>query len=147
MKKKLLALLAIGGVSVAASHSLGSRPEVDADSPLAPCGSDPNCSRLSRAIAMDAETVRRVAEAAVRSDRGLFTGSVDELSLTGGGLRASYRVGPFTDDLALEVTEGADGGSVLHLRSASRMGRSDLGVNRRRLDRLVADIVARLGGA
>lgn len=144
--KKLLALLALGGVSIAVSRQIGSRPEVDGvDSPLAPCGPYANCARVSRAIPMDAETVRRVAEAAVRSDRSLFTGRPDEISLTASGLRATYRIGPLTDDLALEVTEGAAGHSVLHLRSSSRVGKSDLGVNRHRVDRLVEDVLARLG--
>lgn len=146
MKRFFLTVLALGGVGMLASQRMGSRPEVDgADSPLPSCGPYPNCARLSRAVPADAETVRRVAEAAVRSDRGLLTGRADELSLTQGGLRATYKVGPFTDDLALEVTAGPDGQSVLHLRSASRAGRSDLGVNRHRLDRLTDDILARLG--
>lgn len=146
MKKLLLAAAAlVAGLAI--SHKMGSVPEVSGiDSPLAPCGPDANCARLSRAIPADAETVRRVAEAAVRSDRGLLTGRPDELSLTAGGLRATYRVGPFTDDVAVEVTPGASGdASVLHLRSASRAGRSDLGVNRRRLNRLVEDVLARVG--
>ncbi|MEL6614357.1 MAG: DUF1499 domain-containing protein [Bacteroidota bacterium] len=146
MKRFLLALAALGA-GVAVSHRTGSVPEVSAaDSPLAPCGPHPNCARISRAIPADADTVRRVAEAAVRSDRGLVTGRPEEISLTAGGLRATYRVGPFTDDLAIEITPGASGNaSVLHLRSASRTGRSDLGVNRRRVLRLVTDVLARVG--
>ncbi|MEM6325739.1 MAG: DUF1499 domain-containing protein [Bacteroidota bacterium] len=144
--KRLLAFLAIGGVGAAVTHRIGSRPEVDGvGSPLATCGDHLNCARISRAVPAEAEAVRRVAEAAVRSDQGLFTGRVDEVSLTAGGLRAAYKMGLFTDDLALEVTEGADGHSVLHLRSASRLGRNDLGVNRRRVERLAADVLARLG--
>lgn len=144
--KRILALLALAGVGVAVSRQVGSRPEVDGvDSPLPSCGPYPNCARVSRAVPADAETVRRVAEAAVRTDRDLLTGHADALSLTEGGLRAVYRIGPFRDDLALEVTAGTSGQSVLHLRSASRVGRSDLGVNRRRVERLAADILARLG--
>lgn len=147
MKRFLLALAALTGIGTAVSRKIGSRPEVDAaDSPLAPCGPYANCARLSRAIPAPAATVQRVAEAAVRTDRGLLTGRADEVSLTAGGLRATYRTGPFVDDLALEVTPGASGeASVLHLRSASRMGRSDLGTNRRRLDRLVAEVLVRVG--
>ena len=39
---------------------------------------------------------------------------------------------PFIDDLKLEV---GDGGTV-HVRSSSRVGESDLGVNKKRLDYL-----------
>ena len=145
--KKLLFTLAALVAGAAVSHRMGSVPEVSGvDSPLAPCGPHPNCARISRAIPADADTVRRVAEAAVRSDRGLLTGRPDEISLTAGGLRATYRIGPFTDDVAVEVTPGASGdASVLHLRSASRAGRSDLGTNRRRVLRLVDDVLARVG--
>ena len=145
--KRLLIALGLIGAGAAASHKLGSRAEIaGVASPLAPCGPHPNCARIARAVPADAATVRRVAEAAVRSDRGLLTGRPDEISLTAGGLRATYRLGPFTDDLALEVTPGASGeASVLHLRSAARVGRSDLGVNRRRVERLAADVLARLG--
>ncbi len=147
MKRFLLALATLTGIGAVVSRQIGSQPELDAaDSPLAACGPYANCARMSRAIPADESTVRRVAEAAVRTDRSLLAGRADEISLTAGGLRASYRVGPFVDDLALEVTPGASGkSSVLHLRSASRMGRSDLGTNERRLDRLVAEVMARVG--
>jgi uncharacterized protein (DUF1499 family) len=42
----------------------------------------------------------------------------------------------FQDDVAVAVTARPEGGSLLHARSASRVGYSDLGVNRRRLQRL-----------
>jgi uncharacterized protein (DUF1499 family) len=45
----------------------------------------------------------------------------------------------FVDDLELEVDEKA---SVVHVRSASRVGRGDFGVNRRRVEA----IRAKLGG-
>ena len=142
----LAALFGLGAAGVAATRVLGSEPEVEGvANPLPACPGVPNCARASRAFAIDADTLRRVAEASVRADRGLWTGRADEISLTEGGLRAIYRVGPFADDLATEVTPGAEGHSILHLRSASRTGRSDLGVNRARINRIVADVQARLG--
>jgi uncharacterized protein (DUF1499 family) len=59
---------------------------------------------------------------------------------------AVYRVAlVFKDDVAVEVAprEDAgreDAGSVLFVRSASRVGYSDLGVNRRRVERLLAAV-------
>jgi len=44
--------------------------------------------------------------------------------------------GLFTDDLHVLVSDGR-----LHVRSASRLGYGDLGVNRRRVDRLVELLV------
>src|SRR6056297_1342528 len=56
---------------------------------------------------------------------------------------ATTRLLRFKDDVELLVD--ADGG-VIHYRSASRVGHSDLGVNRRRMDALAADIARRLAG-
>jgi uncharacterized protein (DUF1499 family) len=57
-------------------------------------------------------------------------------------MRASavYRVAlVFKDDVQIAVDPQAPG-SVLHVRSASRVGESDLGVNRRRVERLLRHI-------
>jgi uncharacterized protein (DUF1499 family) len=54
---------------------------------------------------------------------------------------AVYRVAlVFKDDVAVEVAPREDAGSVLFVRSASRVGYSDLGVNRRRVERLLAAV-------
>ncbi len=47
----------------------------------------------------------------------------------------------FKDDVELLIDD-----EHIHYRSASRMGRSDLGVNRRRMDALAAEISRRLAG-
>jgi len=47
---------------------------------------------------------------------------------------AVFRVFVFSDDVWVVVLPEA-GGSRLHIRSQSRMGNSDLGVNRRRVER------------
>ncbi len=39
----------------------------------------------------------------------------------------------FKDDIVVRVTEGADGGSVVDMRSKSRDGKSDLGANAKRI--------------
>jgi uncharacterized protein (DUF1499 family) len=54
-------------------------------------------------------------------------------------MRASavYRVAlVFKDDVQIAV-DSMESGSRLHVRSASRVGQSDLGVNRRRVQRLL----------
>ena len=101
-----------------------------AESPLPPCPATPNCARETRTYpdppaALFARAQRAVeamcpVEARLRSrDRRL---------------EAVFRVFFFKDDVALAVTPRA-GGSALHIRSASRVGRSDLGVNARRVGR------------
>jgi uncharacterized protein (DUF1499 family) len=48
---------------------------------------------------------------------------------------AVYRVAlVFKDDVNIAVTAEDDGSSTLHIRSASRVGYSDLGVNKRRVE-------------
>jgi uncharacterized protein (DUF1499 family) len=59
---------------------------------------------------------------------------------------AVYRVAwIFKDDVDVAV-ESDTAGSVLHLRSASRIGHSDLGVNRRRVQRILDAVEEQLSG-
>ena len=51
----------------------------------------------------------------------------------GDRLHAECRVLVFTDDLELRFDDAA---GVVHLRSSSRVGKNDLGVNRRRVERV-----------
>jgi len=48
----------------------------------------------------------------------------------------------FKDDVAVRVTAGASGGSVVDVRSVSRVGQSDLGANASR----IGEILQGLGG-
>lgn len=54
-----------------------------------------------------------------------------------GYLRAEFRTRlfRFVDDVELLADEGA---GVIHFRSASRLGRRDFGVNRRRMERIAS---------
>ena len=42
----------------------------------------------------------------------------------------------FVDDIEFYILEGGSGRTVIHVRSASRTGRSDFGVNRDRVERI-----------
>ena len=55
------------------------------------------------------------------------------VTVTADYIHAEYRAGIFIDDV--EFLKSAEEG-VIHFRSASRIGRSDLGVNRRRMERV-----------
>jgi len=48
-----------------------------------------------------------------------------------------FRVFIFRDDMVIQVTEDASESALLHIRSASRIGKSDLGVNTRRVKRFL----------
>lgn len=48
----------------------------------------------------------------------------------------------FTDDIAVEVESDPNGGSIVHVRSRSRLGQSDLGVNAARIERFAHELRA-----
>ena len=127
------ALVALAGFFFSMPHT----PLPD-DNPLDPCPSTPNCVRDSYTYAVPPDTLYRAAlEALVHL-------GPSEIETDHYGAHAVYRVVFFYDDLHMLV-EPADAGSTLHLRSASRVGKSDLGVNRRRTNRIVRRIDAAVG--
>lgn len=107
---------------------------------LEPCPQSPNCVS-SQSWSPD----QRVEPLAFAGDPGEALDRLAELVEAEPGarvverrgilLRAEYRsrIFGFTDDLSLLADEA---GGVIHVRSASRIGWSDLGVNRRRVDAL-----------
>jgi uncharacterized protein (DUF1499 family) len=117
-------------------------------SPLPPCPDSPNCVRTARAFAADADTLLMAAQ------RALAAMGPVELTLEpeAARLHAVFRVAlVFKDDVSVAVTtdDGGGGGAApdratLHVRSASRLGYSDLGVNRRRVDRFFERLAAEL---
>ncbi len=116
---------------------------------LAPCPASPNCvaSHAERAdathyvdpigFAGDARAAWRALRAAVAgAERARIVADQD------GYLRAEFvsrRMG-FVDDVEFLLDAGA---RVIHVRSASRLGRRDFGVNRARIEALRAAVAAR----
>jgi uncharacterized protein (DUF1499 family) len=115
-----------------------------------PCPDSPNCVS-SRAPADDREHFAEPID---------FTGDADEalaavLEVLADAKRTEVRerddryvravatsaILRFKDDIEFEVDDAA---KVIHYRSASRVGQSDLGVNRKRMQQLGALIEARL---
>lgn len=138
--RRVLSGVGVLALGMAASALLGSRPDAtEADAPVAACPDTPNCARLRVAVAAPPADVRAAARRALASTGGL-TGSPEAVADTPTGALATVRLGPFLDDVAVEV-DNAPRGAVLWVRSASRVGRSDLGVNRWRARRIV-DAVA-----
>ncbi len=131
-----LSALACGG---SPPETLGAR-----DGALAPCPATPNCVHTA-----DPEEERRATRFRLRSEPDAVWDRVVEIvramprtrvvSRTETYLHAEARsrVFRFVDDLELLLKpEEAE----IVVRSASRMGRSDLGVNRRRVERLRGDL-------
>ncbi|MDL2718338.1 MAG: DUF1499 domain-containing protein [Acidobacteriota bacterium] len=113
---------------------------------LSPCPATPNCV-LSTATGEThriapfpftgpaADALARVKAAALSFPRARVAEE------TPGYVRLTFKSGffGFVDDVEFEVDETA---KVVHVRSASRVGRSDFGVNRKRVEA----IRAKLGG-
>jgi uncharacterized protein (DUF1499 family) len=131
------------GCAVKAPDTLGT-----IDGHLAPCPSTANCvtSDLARGDATiaplsfrgDAATAWRAAGAAARDIGGYIANQSDDY------LHVTYTstVFRFVDDLELRLDIAE---SAIQVRSASRVGRYDFGVNRRRVERLRAAFHRRLG--
>lgn len=101
------------------------------DSPLPPCPSSPNCVRTARTLDAPPDTAFAAAQRALDALGPVVLESTPESHRA----HAVYRVAlVFKDDVDL-VVEPSDGGSTVHVRSASRVGYSDLGVNKRRVQR------------
>ena len=134
----LLALLALLGIRVAASRApipgrLGVR-----DGRLAPCPPTPNCVSTQ---ATDPEhsiaPIRYEGDVATAKER--LRAAIDHLGQNRivtdrpEYIHAEFRIRGFgfVDDVEFYFAPDAP---VIHFRSASRLGRGDLGVNRRRME-------------
>ena len=143
-----LMMLALS-ISIGCSAGNGKGPSAGRDR-LAPCPDSPNCvcsddgdgrSEIApirlRVDVPDAwNRVRETVAAMPRTRIVTF----DESYLHAEQTSALFR---FVDDLELSLRAGADDreGGVIAVRSASRVGYSDLGVNRRRVEKLRAELI------
>ena len=159
--KRLLAfvaLLALGAAAGIAAHTAltqgdtmfaGKRPKNlgHDDGRLTPCKRSPNCVS-SQADASDAEhyiaaiALKGDAIAAVRKAVESMPGA-SVVRTEAGYLYAEFRskLMGFVDDVEF-LYDPAKG--VLHVRSASRLGRRDFGVNRNRVEKLRAILEKRI---
>jgi uncharacterized protein (DUF1499 family) len=130
----------VGLAWIGAGCSTPSLPPAHSSNSLPECPDSPNCERVSRTYDAPPDTLYAAAKQA------LDQLGPTQLQLRPDAKRASavYRVGlVFKDDVRMAV-DSTDSGSRLHARSASRVGYSDLGVNARRVDRLLRAISSNL---
>ena len=143
-----LALLSFVVLSIAAGCG-GRMPKTlsDGSGRLAPCPSSPNC------VSSDAtDGVHSIAAYRIRGDAdAAWTGLVSHLaelprvevvSDEGGYLQAVFttRLMRYRDDVEFQLDPVA---GVIRVRSASRIGHGDMGVNRERIESIRAALAAR----
>lgn len=111
--------------------------------PLPPCPTR-SCYRESRAFDRPPDTLFDDVVRCLRGLSGFTIGHAVEIERDAERLRlhTPFKVFLFTDDLDLRVAPH-EGGAVLHVRSASRIGRRDLGTNRRRVRDLLDAVTDR----
>lgn len=115
-------------------------PSAAPSNPLADCPDSPNCERISESYSAPPARLFAAAQTA------LDALGPAHLQTAPDSMRASavYRVAwIFKDDVDIAVESRSDG-SLLHVRSASRVGHNDLGVNRRRVQRILTSVEEQL---
>jgi len=115
----------------------------DVDNPLSKCPSSPNCYRTTLEYDVPAGQLFKVSQEALK-DMGA---SQIEANKNEQFISAVFTIWlfRFKDDFTLQVEKSKSGtGSYLHVRSASRKGYSDLGVNRHRVSEFVKKIESKL---
>ena len=91
--------------------------------------------RTVRLATPPAQTVRRVA--ALAAERGWETALVDDDRVEATATSTFFR---FKDDVVVRVRPAPDGGSLVDMRSISRVGGSDVGMNAKRIRAFLADL-------
>lgn len=116
----------------------------DMENPLPPCPNTPNCVRETKVFDAAKEKVFKTALATLGHWNGWFhKANVQAQDAERGGIVATFRIGVFTDDFLILMAE-SNGKTYLHVRSASRVGHGDLGVNSRRVNAFFREIEQRL---
>ena len=133
----LASLLMLAGCS-------GTVPDLGVrDGRLMPCPETPNCVN-SQADDEKHTIAPIVAEATKQQTRDRLLQILksekraDVVKADEDYIRAAFRsaVFGFVDDVEFYFPEQQEGRTVVHVRSASRIGSSDLGVNRKRIERI-----------
>ena len=100
--------------------------------PTPPCPGSPNCVRLSTNYDMDRNELMSCVEITLE-----MMGAVDFVSnYEKHFISCVFNVFIFKDDMTV-YCESYNSGSLLHIKSSSRVGYGDLGVNKRRVKKFL----------
>lgn len=125
----------------------GSTPEDFSDenkqvkNPLKPCSGSPNCTSTSISYnSPPAELFETVLSVLEKTGAKKVKPDSQELQI-----EAVYRIPifGFKDDVVVKI-DSYNSNSILFIKSASRLGNGDLGVNRRRVSKLLSEIETNL---
>lgn len=102
------------------------------DNPLPPCPDSPNCVRITKTYPDSIDAVWDVMLSVFQKMKPY------DVKITGDLYRIDtvFLVTFFKDDMVVKLEE-ADSATHVHIRSSSRMGFRDFGVNRRRVKRFL----------
>lgn len=107
-------------------------------SPFNPCPKTPNCAIHAVKYPIDGHALFEAAVKAIENFSPFHTDADSESLQINAVFR--IRVFGFKDDVNIMIQSNHSGESILHIKSASRVGRSDLGVNRRRIKRILSEV-------
>lgn len=109
----------------------------DVENPLPTCPDTPNCIRISVKTNYKADLLMDTARQALEKEGAIKVKEIPEKMY----IEAVFRIPVFgfKDDVQLQIRESGNS-AILSVRSASRTGKNDLGVNRRRVQRLLNHI-------
>lgn len=110
--------------------------------PLEPCPDTPNCYIKSIHFNLNTDKLFQITERVI-NDMGVHYIRPEPEK---GTIHAVFRIPifGFKDDVNIAVEQDSPDHSTLHIRSASRVGKKDLGVNRRRVNRILKKLKQKL---
>lgn len=105
----------------------------DVTNPLPPCPDSPNCVRVSRKFELTRDIVFEAAKSAIERMGPTNVKITDDPPR----IAAVFKALIFKDDFILQLENRDKSSTMIHIRSSSRVGYGDLGVNRRRVKRFL----------
>ncbi len=105
----------------------------DTANPLLPCPDSPNCVRVSKKFETSRDIIFKAAKSAIKKMGPVNMKIIDDPLR----INAVFKAFIFKDDFVLLVESKSESSTVIHIRSSSRIGHGDLGVNRRRVKKFL----------
>ncbi|NGP86793.1 DUF1499 domain-containing protein [Fodinibius halophilus] len=106
------------------------------ENPLPACPGSPNCIRTTKVFEVPAAKLFPVAiDSLCELNPKKLILPQEEYTI-----KSVFKVMFFNDDMTIKLTQRDSATTLVHLRSASRVGQSDLGVNRRRVNTFIKNL-------